>query len=289
MNIKNISYIVPSYNCQDTLLASIDSIFDQNFIKGDEIVIVDDCSSDGTKKLITKLCSTHKEIVAKYHKKNMGGGATRNTAIKACKNDYIFCLDSDNILPKNSVIHLRKLISIKSVPVVSFGELHYFKSHPDNISHTWKFKYQLYDKQNYLTTNIVPGASGNYLFTKQSWQRAGGYPEYAGALDTWGFGLRQVMSGSTITVVPGTFYLHRIGIESYWVRESRKHSINDLAGVLLQPYDSLLGIYNYYRIYWKPQRDWFFNLDKYPIILKESRSWKTAIINFINRAVFKKI
>jgi glycosyltransferase involved in cell wall biosynthesis len=289
MNALNISYIIPAYNCAKTIVESVDSIFNGNLRSGDEVIIVDDHSTDQTRAVLKKLKIKYPIIKIKHHKHNRGGGATRNTAVRISKNKLIFCLDSDNVLSKNSVIKLREKFKQTKAEVVSFAHLKYFTHRINNTSHTWEFKYDSYNKQNYLTTNIVPGASGNYLFTKESWVRAGGYPEFAGALDTWGFGLRQVMSGSTMVIIPNTFYFHRIGTESYWVRESKKHSITELAAKILLPYADLLSVSDYYRIYWKANREWFLNLDKSPIILRNSNTWRTGIINIVNRTIFKKI
>lgn len=52
---KNISFIMPVFNCQDTIEESVESIFQGNFTKGDEVIIVDDASTDNTLKVIKKL------------------------------------------------------------------------------------------------------------------------------------------------------------------------------------------------------------------------------------------
>ena len=38
---NNISFIIPAYNCQDTLAETIDSIFNNNFTNGDEVIVPD--------------------------------------------------------------------------------------------------------------------------------------------------------------------------------------------------------------------------------------------------------
>ena len=47
-NNSKISFIIPAYNCADTLVESIESIFDGNFEDGDEVIIVNDASTDKT-------------------------------------------------------------------------------------------------------------------------------------------------------------------------------------------------------------------------------------------------
>ncbi len=55
MNKENISFIIPAYNCTDTLEESVDSIFNGNFEDGDEVIIVDDASTDDTPKIISNI------------------------------------------------------------------------------------------------------------------------------------------------------------------------------------------------------------------------------------------
>ncbi len=59
MKDENISYIIPAYNCETTLEEAVESIFDGNFVNGDEVVIVDDCSSDKTVEIAEKLSEKH--------------------------------------------------------------------------------------------------------------------------------------------------------------------------------------------------------------------------------------
>ena len=47
---RNISFIIPAYNCAKFLSDAVNSIFNGNFAVGDEVIIVDDASTDNTFK-----------------------------------------------------------------------------------------------------------------------------------------------------------------------------------------------------------------------------------------------
>lgn len=261
----NISYIIPAYNCADTLAESIASIYKGNFVDGDETIIVDDHSTDATRVVMRSLAKKYDNIKCLFHKSNRGGGATRNTAVRATKHPYIFCLDSDNLLQPHTVRPLLELLMESGADVAAFEKIQYFKDKRE-FSHEWLYQYRIYDKTNYLKTNIVPGASGNYIFTKSSWINAGGYPEDAHALDTWGFGLRQVMSGSQMVILKNSQYLHRIGKESYWIRESKKANVSQRVYRLLIPYLSELNQKDLAFIRKSENsNNWFEHLEKNPI------------------------
>ncbi len=277
----HVSYIMPAYNCASTIAESVASIYNGNFEKGDELIVVDDKSADKTISVINILKKKYPSIHLIKHLYNKGGGAARNTAIEHANNPLIFCLDSDNILEKNSVVRLKKLlVSSKNNEVVSFQKLKYFVENIHTIDHEWEFVHEVYSRENYLTTNIVPSASGNYLFTKHVWEKVGGYPGYAGALDTWGFGLRQVLHGYTTTVLPNSSYYHRIGHDSYWVREVKKISPSTQALRILLEFRDQIDQKTQDYILSKKYRDcWFDKLGKHSIMLGSVKDRHFSLTN----------
>jgi len=265
----NISYIMPAFNCEKTIRSSVESIYDGNHSDGDELIIVNDSSTDSTKQVISQLSQKHKSIKIVDHKYHKGGGAARNTAVEQAANEIVFCLDSDNILEKQSVPGLKKLLINTSTDIASFQKLKYFKNKISEVDHEWKFEKNTYDASQYLAGQKVPGASGNYLFTKKSWILSGRYPEHT-FLDTWGFGLRQVMSGYSIAILPNSHYYHRYGYESYWVRESKNNNMSIRALTLLLEYSQHLSKQDM-RYLLRNKETWLDKLDKHPIHLKSNK------------------
>ena len=51
----NISFVIPAYNASTTLAEAVDSIFNGNFEDGDEVIIVNDASSDNTGAIAERL------------------------------------------------------------------------------------------------------------------------------------------------------------------------------------------------------------------------------------------
>lgn len=235
-----ISYIIPAYNCASTIEESLESIINGNCRNSDEIIIVDDASTDTTSALLQKLAGRYPNVSVLSHPLNKGGAAARNTAVERASNPLIFCLDSDNVLAPGSVEKLKKLLVESDADVASFQELRFFTSVTAEITHKWVFQPGVITLADCLAGSVVPISSGNYLYSRASWLRAGGYPEFAGALDAWGFGFRQMATGSKMVVLPDSFYYHRHGHESYWVREAKKGDTSAKALQILTPYLELL-------------------------------------------------
>jgi glycosyltransferase involved in cell wall biosynthesis len=60
-----------------------------------EIIIVDDCSSDGTQKVLKSILNDNKDIKILFHEKNQGKGATLRTGFKHVRGDIVIIQDAD--------------------------------------------------------------------------------------------------------------------------------------------------------------------------------------------------
>jgi hypothetical protein len=257
-----VSFFMPAFECAATVEQSLASIIDTNLGPDDEILVVDDGSNDDTVRRVERLAARESRLRLIRHARNKGGAAARNTAVEAALHPVLFCLDSDNLLAVASVAPLRDFLVQEGADVAAFQELRYFVDSPARPTHLWRFKPGVVSLGDYLAGTIVPGASGNYLFTRASWERANGYPQGAGALDTWGFGLRQVATGARMTTLPGTFYFHRYGHDSYWVRDTRDTTTSLRALALLMPFLDAIDTQDVEYLFGKQGRaGWFQTLD----------------------------
>ena len=124
----NISFIIPCYNCEATLEDAVSSVYEDNFSPGDEVILVDDCSTDTTPGLIEKLKIKYPGIIVSKHNINKGSAAaSRNTAIDIASHELLFCLDSDNMLMPGTVSILKQFLLENNLAAAAFGEIWYFK------------------------------------------------------------------------------------------------------------------------------------------------------------------
>ena len=270
--MQNISFFIPAYNCASTIEEAVNSIINGNFNTGDELIITNDCSTDDTAIILEQIKSKNPHIKVITHQYNKGGGAARNTAIENSKHNLLFCLDSDNVLAPNSVEKLKEYLIDNKADVVAFQHLQYFSKSTAKTDNTWTITEGIFSKQDLFSKPFSPGAGGNYLFTKQSWLKAGGYPEFAGALDTWGFGLRQLMSGAKMMVLKDSFYHHRLIPDSYYLRDawSRRKSVSLRALQLIIPYLDYIADKDVAYIFSKNGRYlWLENIEKRPLTITD--------------------
>lgn len=92
-----LSVIIPCYNEKNTINIIInkvtESLKNYNFLNY-EIIIVDDCSYDGTKKILENL-SHEEKINIYFHEINLGKGAAVQTALKHTSGDITIIQDAD--------------------------------------------------------------------------------------------------------------------------------------------------------------------------------------------------
>ena len=266
--MAGISFFIPAYNCGGTLEEAVRSVRETNFNAGDELIIVNDFSPDNTEDVINRLKREYPDIIHINHSQNKGGGAARNTAIENSKNELLFCLDADNILEKNSIEPLKKHLLANQADIASFKEMRYFNAvNRYDTQYIWRFLPNT-SLADFMADHKNPGSSGNYLFTKKSWLRAGGYPEFAGALDTWGFCFRQLVTGSKLVSLKGSYYFHRYGDNSYYIRDMQTQNMSSVAMKIILPSINLFTPEDIvYMTSEKASLTWFDNFDKHPIRL----------------------
>src|SRR3990167_1261132 len=92
--VKKISIVVPVFNEKDTLLSIVSKIQSAD-IGGlqKEIILVDDCSTDGTLELYKNI--TDKNVTKIYRKKNGGKGIAIRNGFKKATGDVIIIQDAD--------------------------------------------------------------------------------------------------------------------------------------------------------------------------------------------------
>jgi glycosyltransferase involved in cell wall biosynthesis len=88
-----ISAVIPAYNSRTTVVRAIASVLAQSRVP-DEIIVVDDQSTDDTQAVVSALPSDRIRLVSTNARK--GAGGARNVGIRAASGDIVAFLDSDD-------------------------------------------------------------------------------------------------------------------------------------------------------------------------------------------------
>ncbi|WP_139804241.1 glycosyltransferase family 2 protein, partial [Cronobacter sakazakii] len=98
-----ISIIIPVYNTEKYIAECLDSVLSQSITGvaaqlSIEIIIVNDGSPDNSVAIIDEYRKKHPNIIL-VNQRNAGQSVARNNAIEIARGEYIFFLDSDDLLP----------------------------------------------------------------------------------------------------------------------------------------------------------------------------------------------
>jgi glycosyltransferase involved in cell wall biosynthesis len=100
MNEPTIAFVIPTFNVESFIEECLQSVKDQTY-ENFTCVIVDDCSIDGTVKLIENFIKDDPRFILEVNEKNIGSSLTRQKGYKLVRADYIYFIDADDYIMKN--------------------------------------------------------------------------------------------------------------------------------------------------------------------------------------------
>lgn len=124
MSKKLISIIIPTYNCEDYISNTFDSILNQTIgFENLEVIFVDDCSTDNSYKMISQYSKQYDNVIAMQLKENSGyAGKPRNVGINEASAEYIMFLDSDDSFNEDACeVLYSEIIKNKRIDMVVGG------------------------------------------------------------------------------------------------------------------------------------------------------------------------
>lgn len=105
-----ISFIVPVYNTEEYLSACLDSLLTQDLSLDEyEIICINDGSTDNSLAILQKYESQYQNIFI-ITQNNAGVCKSRNAGLLKAKGKYIWFIDSDDFIEKNSLKRLKTVI-----------------------------------------------------------------------------------------------------------------------------------------------------------------------------------
>ena len=105
----SFSIIIPFFNAKEYIKSAIDSVKMQDY-KDYELILVDDCSNDGSYEFVQNLVKNDKAVKLLKTQCNLGPGGARNLALKHASKTWILFLDCDDVLVDNALATLNSCI-----------------------------------------------------------------------------------------------------------------------------------------------------------------------------------
>ncbi len=135
------SIIVPVYNTEKFLQKCIDSLVGQTF-KDIEIILVNDCSTDGSLHVIEENMKQDSRIKLVNHDVNKKAHQARRSGFLASTHDYILFVDSDDYFDVDCCEKLANILSKKHYDIIQFeGIMVYQDSREDKLMYNFDKKF----------------------------------------------------------------------------------------------------------------------------------------------------
>ncbi|NCN82827.1 MAG: glycosyltransferase family 2 protein [Candidatus Pacebacteria bacterium] len=174
-----ISVLIPSFNGIALLQKHLPSVIEQ-LVEGDEIVIIDDGSSDGTQDYI-KQKLRHAQVHVHRINENVRFARAVNNGVAVAKNNFIFLCNNDVQLAEDCLNTVRSYTQDETVFAV--GCLEYEEQPGGEKSGKNKLWFSRglfqHSKANDFSSGETAWASGgSALFSKLKWNKLGGFDEH---------------------------------------------------------------------------------------------------------------
>jgi glycosyltransferase involved in cell wall biosynthesis len=126
--MSTITAVIPCFNAEAHIAAAIESVLGQSR-PADEILVIDDCSTDHTAAVAGDY-----PVTLLRNSVNQGAGAARNLAITAATTDLIACLDADDRWLPNHLEVVAGLLDRFDAAAVAFSPVR----HEGSRSGVWQ-------------------------------------------------------------------------------------------------------------------------------------------------------
>lgn len=125
-----VSVVIPVYNVEKYLEDCLDSIVNQT-LTNLEIICINDGSTDNSLNILNEYAKNDSRISV-YSQKNGGHAVATNRGIDLATGDFLFCMDSDDVLALNALELTYNAAIEKDVDFVIFKAINY-----DDVSDTY--------------------------------------------------------------------------------------------------------------------------------------------------------
>lgn len=131
MDNYKVSVIVPVYNAEEYIGATLDSIINQDF-NSYEIIVVDDGSTDSSPEIISEKLTKSTADYRIIRQDNAGVSSARNRGMQEATGEYLVFIDADDYVTGN---HLSELYNGQT----DFSMVQFIKKENDKLSTPHRF------------------------------------------------------------------------------------------------------------------------------------------------------
>lgn len=168
--MTTFSLVIPTYNRRDHLMTCLESVFAQRR-QPDEIIVVDDGSTDGTREALSAFSG-----LVVIEQRNAGPGAARNCGASAASSDYLVFLDSDDLWFPWTLQAISMLVERHGLPTLLMARADDFSGDPPSV-HEQPAQAAQYEIVLHAAAHAYSAGAGMMAVNRRAFLAVGGFVE----------------------------------------------------------------------------------------------------------------
>ena len=214
MKKPTITIVIPVFNVENFVNETLSSVKNQ-ISQPDEVIVINDGSTDESSKILNNFSNLQGWKIIQT--RNQGLGLTRNFGRSIANSDYIYFLDSDDVIKNNLIVRMREIINQYNNPdMILFSGESFDDNGMNNKKPNLKFTLHgefLYNSK--LITKLTKSKEtlpqvSRYITKAELWlENKLSYPEGIAEDEAVFFPL--LASSKSTVVIPETYYRYRVG------------------------------------------------------------------------------
>jgi glycosyltransferase involved in cell wall biosynthesis len=218
MNKPLVSIIIPSYNRQDLIVETLDSVLAQTY-QNWECLIIDDGSTDQSVQVIEEYAQKDSRIkLLQRNREPKGAPTCRNIGLEQANGNYVVYLDSDDIMAPFCLAQRVALYKENlNCDFIVFKSL-LFDNQPEDAQFVWNIDTEEDDLLRFLRMDALWQTSGP-IYKREFLIKIGGFREDLAFWQDFDLHLRCLLSGAVYTK-------HFEAKPDIYIREGRKDTIS---------------------------------------------------------------
>jgi glycosyltransferase involved in cell wall biosynthesis len=206
--MPTISVIIPTFNAESTIEATVQSVLNQSF-SDLEILVINDGSTDSTVKILETIQDSRLRIL---HFDNAGVAISRNRGIQRAQGKFFAFLDSDDLWQATKLADQFAALTDHPESMVAYSWNDYIDAEGNFVHHGWHAQYQEDVYEAIFYRCFIENGS-NILVRREAVEATGFFEPKTTPAEDWDFYLR-LAQHYTFVCVPKVHVLYRISSES---------------------------------------------------------------------------
>ena len=163
----SISFLIPVFNTEKFVIECLNSLLPQIYAT-DEVIILDDCSTDNSLMVIQDYIKhqAHKNIKVFSNYQNQGISLVRNGLICKASKDFIWFVDSDDIVVDSAVLKVKECLSNNKIDILCCNYFNWIENNALEEKKGLGKAFVRFNNKPYPLKWILMKSDDNYLWNK---------------------------------------------------------------------------------------------------------------------------